>query len=239
MSPPRLSQLLQGGPTIRQRLIPGGVLPRRVRQADESCGNSRTIDGSRSRPADSRRCKASNSISPANTPRLRRHEAPDGERRRSRDFQFREEPRQVLALSRPTSCPGLIRADNKSVAVELGDIPPISAPPHPRPAHGRHPRHQRTSTTCGTNPHHHRLHQLVGRSRIQSAPIHATSPRHRPRLPVRTAHHHILGAGIIAGWNTNKNTASQLAASITFLLSEDGTNISGAVLPSDGAWSVQ
>ncbi|BCW44750.1 SDR family NAD(P)-dependent oxidoreductase [Arthrobacter sp. StoSoilB5] len=33
--------------------------------------------------------------------------------------------------------------------------------------------------------------------------------------------------------------ASQLAASITFLLSEDGTNISGAVLPSDGAWSVQ
>lgn len=33
--------------------------------------------------------------------------------------------------------------------------------------------------------------------------------------------------------------ASQLAASITFLLSEDGTNVSGAVLPSDGAWSVQ
>ncbi|MFH5877236.1 SDR family NAD(P)-dependent oxidoreductase [Arthrobacter sp. NA-172] len=33
--------------------------------------------------------------------------------------------------------------------------------------------------------------------------------------------------------------ASQLAASITFLLSDDGTNVSGAVLPSDGAWSVQ
>ncbi|ASN20035.1 SDR family NAD(P)-dependent oxidoreductase [Arthrobacter sp. YN] len=33
--------------------------------------------------------------------------------------------------------------------------------------------------------------------------------------------------------------ASQLAASITFLLSDDGTNISGAVLPSDGGWSVQ
>jgi NAD(P)-dependent dehydrogenase (short-subunit alcohol dehydrogenase family) len=33
--------------------------------------------------------------------------------------------------------------------------------------------------------------------------------------------------------------AAQLAASITFLLSNDGTNISGAVLPSDGAWSVQ
>jgi NAD(P)-dependent dehydrogenase (short-subunit alcohol dehydrogenase family) len=33
--------------------------------------------------------------------------------------------------------------------------------------------------------------------------------------------------------------ASQLAASITFLLSNDGTNVSGAVLPSDGAWSVQ
>ena len=31
----------------------------------------------------------------------------------------------------------------------------------------------------------------------------------------------------------------QLAASITFLLSDDGTNISGAILPSDGGWSVQ
>ncbi len=31
----------------------------------------------------------------------------------------------------------------------------------------------------------------------------------------------------------------QLAASITFLLSDDGTNVSGAILPSDGAWSVQ
>ncbi|MHA6804408.1 SDR family NAD(P)-dependent oxidoreductase [Salinifilum ghardaiensis] len=34
-------------------------------------------------------------------------------------------------------------------------------------------------------------------------------------------------------------TAPQLAASITFLLSDDGVNISGAVLPSDGGWSVQ
>ena len=32
---------------------------------------------------------------------------------------------------------------------------------------------------------------------------------------------------------------AQLAASITFLLSDDGTNVSGAILPSDGAWSVQ
>ncbi len=31
----------------------------------------------------------------------------------------------------------------------------------------------------------------------------------------------------------------QLAASITFLLSDDGTNVSGVILPSDGAWSVQ
>ncbi|MEP6478902.1 MAG: SDR family NAD(P)-dependent oxidoreductase [Rhodoglobus sp.] len=31
--------------------------------------------------------------------------------------------------------------------------------------------------------------------------------------------------------------AAQLAASITFLLSDDGTNVSGAILPSDGAWS--
>lgn len=30
---------------------------------------------------------------------------------------------------------------------------------------------------------------------------------------------------------------SQLAASITFLLSDDGSNVSGAILPSDGGWS--
>jgi NAD(P)-dependent dehydrogenase (short-subunit alcohol dehydrogenase family) len=34
-------------------------------------------------------------------------------------------------------------------------------------------------------------------------------------------------------------TAEQLAASITFLLSDDGVNLNGAVLPSDGGWSVQ
>ncbi len=34
-------------------------------------------------------------------------------------------------------------------------------------------------------------------------------------------------------------TAEQLAASITFLLSDDGVNVSGVVLPSDGGWSVQ
>ncbi|PYY37858.1 short-chain dehydrogenase [Curtobacterium sp. MCJR17_055] len=34
-------------------------------------------------------------------------------------------------------------------------------------------------------------------------------------------------------------TAQQLAASITFLLSDDGTNLNGVVLPSDGGWSVQ
>lgn len=33
--------------------------------------------------------------------------------------------------------------------------------------------------------------------------------------------------------------ADQLAASITFLLSDDSTNITGAILPSDGGWSVQ
>ena len=32
---------------------------------------------------------------------------------------------------------------------------------------------------------------------------------------------------------------AQLAASITFLLSDDGTNVSGAVLASDGGWSAQ
>ena len=34
-------------------------------------------------------------------------------------------------------------------------------------------------------------------------------------------------------------TAEQLAASITFLLSDDGVNINGAILPSDGGWSTQ
>ena len=34
-------------------------------------------------------------------------------------------------------------------------------------------------------------------------------------------------------------TAAQLAASITFLLSDDGVNLNGAILPSDGGWSVQ
>ena len=34
-------------------------------------------------------------------------------------------------------------------------------------------------------------------------------------------------------------TAEQLAASITFLLSADGVNVNGAVLASDGGWSVQ
>jgi hypothetical protein len=33
--------------------------------------------------------------------------------------------------------------------------------------------------------------------------------------------------------------AEQLAASITFLLSDDGVNIIGAILPSDCGWSVQ
>lgn len=34
-------------------------------------------------------------------------------------------------------------------------------------------------------------------------------------------------------------TAQQLAASLTFLLSDDGVNLNGVVLPSDGGWSVQ
>ena len=34
-------------------------------------------------------------------------------------------------------------------------------------------------------------------------------------------------------------TAEQLAASVTFLLSDDGVNINGVVLASDGGWSVQ
>ena len=32
-------------------------------------------------------------------------------------------------------------------------------------------------------------------------------------------------------------SAEDLAASITFLLSDDSVNINGAILPSDGGWS--
>ena len=37
--------------------------------------------------------------------------------------------------------------------------------------------------------------------------------------------------------NIDATWGSQLAASITFLLSDDGTNVNGAVLASDGGWS--
>ena len=39
-------------------------------------------------------------------------------------------------------------------------------------------------------------------------------------------------------WGTQIATAEAVAASITFLLSDDGVNISGAILPSDGGMSV-
>jgi NAD(P)-dependent dehydrogenase (short-subunit alcohol dehydrogenase family) len=45
-----------------------------------------------------------------------------------------------------------------------------------------------------------------------------------------------LGALLTANVPTPA-TAAQLAASITFLLSEDATNINGAILASDGGWS--
>jgi NAD(P)-dependent dehydrogenase (short-subunit alcohol dehydrogenase family) len=32
-------------------------------------------------------------------------------------------------------------------------------------------------------------------------------------------------------------TAEQLAATLTWLLSEDASNVNGAILPSDGGWS--
>jgi NAD(P)-dependent dehydrogenase (short-subunit alcohol dehydrogenase family) len=34
-------------------------------------------------------------------------------------------------------------------------------------------------------------------------------------------------------------TAAQLASSITYLLSDDATNITGVILASDGGWSAQ
>jgi len=44
--------------------------------------------------------------------------------------------------------------------------------------------------------------------------------------------------GVAAGVMPAPTTAESLAASITFLLSDDGVNINGAIVPSDGGWSV-
>lgn len=43
--------------------------------------------------------------------------------------------------------------------------------------------------------------------------------------------------GVASGIMPAPTTGPALAASITFLLSDDGTNVNGAVLPSDGGWS--
>lgn len=48
-----------------------------------------------------------------------------------------------------------------------------------------------------------------------------------------------VAIGRFAGLIPPIATAEQLAASITFLLSDDGVNVNGAVLPSDGGWSAQ
>jgi NAD(P)-dependent dehydrogenase (short-subunit alcohol dehydrogenase family) len=45
--------------------------------------------------------------------------------------------------------------------------------------------------------------------------------------------------GIELGTIPDAAEADQVAAAITFLLSDDSTNINGAILPSDGGWSVQ
>lgn len=44
--------------------------------------------------------------------------------------------------------------------------------------------------------------------------------------------------GVAAGVMPAPTAAEVLAASITFLLSDDGVNINGAIVPSDGGWSV-
>ena len=43
--------------------------------------------------------------------------------------------------------------------------------------------------------------------------------------------------GVASGIMPAPTTSDQLAASITFLLSDDSANVNGAVLPSDGGWS--
>jgi NAD(P)-dependent dehydrogenase (short-subunit alcohol dehydrogenase family) len=57
------------------------------------------------------------------------------------------------------------------------------------------------------------------------------SERSPGRFAGRTAI--VIGAGSGIG----RATAEQLAATITWLLSDDASNVNGVVLPSDGAWS--
>ena len=63
-----------------------------------------------------------------------------------------------------------------------------------------------------------------------------------PYLPSSRAHAGALDAAEGLGPLMQANipvpaTAAKLAASITFLLSDDGTNVNGAILASDGGWS--
>lgn len=58
-------------------------------------------------------------------------------------------------------------------------------------------------------------------------------------LPKDVSQHGMGRVGAFIGLAPVMATAAMLAASITFLLSDDGVNINGAILPSDGGWSVQ
>lgn|GEM_PF-6101206 len=117
------------------------------------------------------------------------------------------DPQPVTGRSRP----GRARALERDAEHEELPPPTTMSSNHPRPElvqerRGQTTPHPHRPRTRSTRPHHHRLHQLVGRPRMQSPPIPPTSPRRRPRPPLRTPHRPHARRGIIAGWNTNRST---------------------------------
>lgn len=57
------------------------------------------------------------------------------------------------------------------------------------------------------HPHHRRLHQLVGRRRSKAHQYLRLALDTYPGYRFVRLSNHMLSAGIIAGWNTNKSTA--------------------------------
>ncbi|RWW91557.1 DUF4192 family protein [Paenarthrobacter ureafaciens] len=103
----------------------------------------------------------------------------------------------------------------------------LPVPAHPRPAHGPHPRHRRTIGSHPLRPNNSSPTPTPRAASEHAAPILTTigyinwwegrgSKAHQylqfaldtePGYRFARLTDHMLGAGIIAGWNTNKNTA--------------------------------
>ena len=67
-----------------------------------------------------------------------------------------------------------------------------------------HPHERRT---CSTGPYGDRLHQLVGRQRQQSPPIPPLALDTDPAYRLARLSDQMIGSGLVAGWNMNKDTA--------------------------------